>query len=56
MTLVHDKLSHCALQVYEVSTKYLTDGQKKHYNRSNNSKNIQSRVMVLVHETLSYCA
>ena len=34
----------------------MTDGQKKHYNRRNNSKNVQSRVMVLVRETLSYCA
>ena len=33
-----------------------TDGKKKRYNLSNNSKNIQSRVMVLVHDTLSYCA
>ena len=30
--------------------------QKKHYTQSYNSKNIQSRIMVLVHETLSYCA
>ena len=33
-----------------------TDGQKKRYNQSNNSKNIQSRVMVLLHDTSSYCA
>ena len=33
-----------------------TDGQKKRYNCSNNSKNIQSRVMVLVHDTSSYFA
>ena len=33
-----------------------TDGQKKRYNRSKNSKKIQSSVMVLVHDTLSYCA
>ena len=35
---------------------HFTDGQKKRYNQSNNSKNIQSRVTVLVHDTLSYCA
>ena len=34
----------------------VTDEQKKRYNRSNNSKNIQSIVMVLVHDTSSYCA
>ena len=32
------------------------DGQKKCYNRSNHSKNIQSRVMILVHDIASYCA
>ena len=32
------------------------DGQKKRYDQSNNFKNIQSRVMVLMHGTSSYGA
>ena len=63
MVLVHDTSSECALQMYEVLLKYhkrlssyraarnsISHGQRY------NSKNIQSRVMVLVHDKLSYCA
>ena len=64
MSLVHDTSSECALQMYVVSLKYLKRlssyraGTKKHCTRSkgNNSKNIHSRVMVLLHDKLSHCA
>ena len=64
MVLVHDTLSHCALQVYEVSAKLLQ--QCSTYRASRNCiclrykgddlKNIHARVMVLWHDTSSQCA
>ena len=64
MALVHDTLSNCALQVYEVSTKRLQKcptyraDTKLHLLMflGNNSKNTHARVMVLVHDTSSQCA
>ena len=66
MVLVHDTLSHCALQVYEISTKLNSFNSVQLTERTrnciylcykgNNLKNILARVMVLVHDTSSQCA
>ena len=62
MVIVHDTLSECALQMYEVcwniSTSYqvIEGNEIANYQKENNSKNIQSRVMVPVHDTSSECA
>ena len=64
MILVHDTSTESALQIYEVSAKYLERlssyraHMKKHCKGSKgyNSKNIQSRDFVLEHDTLSHCA
>ena len=65
MIIVHDTSSECALQMYEVSLKYLlrlSNLERTRNNIANDQmpkkypKNIQSRVMVFVHYTLSYCA
>ena len=64
MVLVHDTSSYSALQLYEVPLNsfngcQLTELKRNSiamYSNGNNSKNIQSRVTVLVHDTSSYCA
>ena len=64
MVLVHDTSSYCALQLYEVSLKYLywlsTYTERTQNSIANDQREItpkiQSRVMVLVHDTSSYCA
>ena len=64
MVLVHDTLSHCALQVYEVQPKSFNSVQLTERTRNciflrfkgGNLKNIYARVMVLVHDTSSQCA
>ena len=40
----------------QLTTFTYTDRQKERYNGRNNPKNIQSRVVVIVHDTSSYCA
>ena len=64
MVLVHDTLSQCALQIYEVSLKYLQ--QLSSYRadtvfsllmlQGGYLKNTHARVMVLEHVTSSQCA
>ena len=64
MVLVHDTLSHCALQVYEVQPNSFNSVQLTERTRNciylrykgYNLKNINARVMVLVYDTLSQCA
>ena len=64
MALVHDTLSHCALQVYEVSTDSCNSVQLTERTRNcvylrykgDNLKNTHARVMVLEHDTSSQCA
>ena len=63
MVLAHDTSSDFALQMYKVSLKYLLRLSSYEWTQNsiandqrNNSKNIQSRVMVLVYDTLSHCA
>ena len=64
MVLVHDTSSYCALQLYEVSFKKvlmvvnLTERTRNSIanDQREMTKNIQSRIMVLVHDTSSYCA
>ena len=64
MVLVHDTSSQCALQMYEVSLKYLYGYQVIERTRfcdylcykGDNLKNTHARVMVLVHDTSSQCA
>ena len=65
MVLVHDMSSQCALQMYEVSLKYLFNGYQVIERtrfcdylcyKGDNLKNTHARVMVLVHETSSQCA
>ena len=64
MVLVHDVLSRCALQVYEVQPNSFNSVQLTERTRNciylcykgNNLKNIHARVMVIVHGTSSHCA
>ena len=65
MILVHDTSSYCALQLYgghldSFNGCHLTERTRNSIAndpaKENNSKNIQSRVMVLVHDTFSHCA
>ena len=63
MFLVHDTSPECVLQIYEVSLKYLDSYQVIErtrnsiaYDQRKITQNIQSRVMVLLHGTLSQCA
>ena len=64
MVLVHDTSSQCALQMYEVSLKYLLGYQVIERTRfcdylcykGDNLKNTHARVMVLMHDTSSQCA
>ena len=66
MVLVHDTTSQCALQMYKVLLKYLLllssyradtfcDYMYLCY-KGDNLKNTHTRVIVLVHDTLSQCA
>ena len=54
MVLVHDTSAQCALQMYEVSLKYLQ--QLSSCYKGDNLKNTHARVMVLVHDMSSQCA
>ena len=62
--LVHDMLSECALQMFKVSFQYpelLSSYTATRNSIANDQKEIkiqciQSRVMILVHDTLSECA
>ena len=64
MVLVHDTLSHCALQVYEVQLNSFNSVQLTERTRNfiylcykgNNFKIIHARVMNLVHDISSQCA
>ena len=64
MVLVHDTSSQCALQLYEVSLKYLLRLSSYRADtilfylcyKGDNLKNTHARVMVLVHDTSSQCA
>ena len=61
---MHDTSSQCALQMYEVSLKYLYSYQVIERTqfcdylccKGDNLKNTHARVMVLVHDTSSQCA
>ena len=58
MVLVHDTLSHCALQVHGFSSVQLTERTRNFISLcyTNNLKNIHAKVMVLVHDTSSQSA
>ena len=66
MVLMHNTLSECALQMYEVSLKYLSDSyqvieptrfcDRQTQKQRQGGGNKQARVMVLVHDTSSECA
>ena len=63
MVLVHDASPECALQMYEVSRNISNSYQVIEHTRSrmqmikgNQHLNIQSKVMVLVHDASSECA
>ena len=64
MVLVHETLSHCALQVFNFQPNSFNIVQLTERTRNciylcykgNNLKNIHARVMVLVHDTSSQCA
>ena len=59
MVLVHDALSECALQMYEVFGYQVierTQNSIANDQREITPKFIQSRAMVLVHDTLFHCA
>ena len=47
IVLVYDTSSECTVHTYKVSLKL---------SKGNNSKNIQSRVMVLLHDAVSFCS